>query len=149
MAALESEHLGGAADVAVVFVELFEDVVAFVGVASLVQRGEIALGHTPAAVAVDQWGQVLTLKARGCGIHDHDALNHVAQFAYISRPGVAHQHFDRVVGDFARPASVGGSELLQKIARQQRDIFFAFPQRWHEEGNHVEAIKQIFPEIAS
>ena len=54
MAALQAEHLGGAAYVAVVLVKRFEDVVALVGVAGLVQGGEFALGGAAAAVAVDQ-----------------------------------------------------------------------------------------------
>ena len=42
---------------------------------------------------------------------------------------------------FVRPA-VAGRNSLQEMSRQQRNILFAFAQRRHEEGNHVQAIEQ-------
>src|SRR5690348_4910379 len=53
MAALQAQYLGGAAHVAVVLIEFFEDVITLVGGACLVQGGGVA-GRPPAAVAVNQ-----------------------------------------------------------------------------------------------
>src|SRR5580692_994390 len=72
VAALESQHFGGAAHVAVVLVECFEDVVALVGVTGLMQRGELALGRAPAAFAVDQRRQMFAVETCGRWVHDHD-----------------------------------------------------------------------------
>src|SRR5450755_2625067 len=116
MAALQAQHFGGAGYVAVVLVEGFEDVVALVGVAGLMQGGELALGGAAAAVAVDQRGQVFAVESRGGGVHDDDALDHVAQFAHVAGPGVAHENVDSVVGDFTGTASVGGGEFFQEMA---------------------------------
>src|ERR1700689_3000805 len=107
MAALQAEDLGGAAYVAVVLVKRFKDVIALVGVAGLVQGGEFGLGGAAAAFAVDQWRQMFGVETRRRGVHDHDALDYVAQFAHVARPGIAHQDFNGVVGNFARAAAVG------------------------------------------
>src|SRR5215469_9994546 len=80
VAALESEYLGRAAYVAVVVVKLLEDIVTLIGVACLMQSRKIALGSAPAAVAVDERRKMLAIETRRCGIHDHNALDHVAQF---------------------------------------------------------------------
>src|SRR3984957_2748321 len=148
MAALEAEDFGGAAYVAVVFVELFQDEIALVGIAGLVQRGEVGLGGAAGSVAIDQRRQVLALEGGGGGIHDDDALDHVAQLAYVARPGIAHEHIDGFVGDFAGLASVGGCEFLEKIAGEERDIFFALAQGRDEKRNHVEAVEKIFAKIS-
>src|SRR5438270_12849684 len=73
VAALQAQHLGGAADVAMVLVERLEDVVALIGVARLVQRGELSFRSPPAAFAIDQWRQVFAVKSCSRWIHDHDA----------------------------------------------------------------------------
>src|ERR1700722_2994825 len=149
MAALEAEDFGGAAYVAVVFVELFQDEIALVGIAGLVQRGEVGLGGAAGSVAIDQRRQVLALEAGGGGIHDDDALDHVAQLAYVARPGIAHEHIDGFVGDFAGLASVGGCEFLQEMAGGERNIFFSLAQGRGEKRNHVEAVEKIFAKISA
>ena len=57
MAALEAEHFRGAADVAMIFVQLLENVVAFISGARLVQRGALAARHAAAALSPDQVGE--------------------------------------------------------------------------------------------
>src|SRR5258708_15087765 len=112
------------------------------------QRGEFSLRRAAAAVAIDQRRQVLTVEARGGGIHDHDALDHIANLAHVAGPGITHQDFDGVVGYFTRSASVGGGKFVEKMTGKERNIFFALAQGRYEEGNHVEAIKKIFAEVA-
>src|SRR5712691_2291160 len=86
VAALETEHLGCASYVAVILIELLEDKISLVSVPSLVQRRELVARCAPVAVAINQWRQVLAVEPRGHGIHDHDAFDHIAQFADIARP---------------------------------------------------------------
>src|ERR1700732_4370614 len=108
MAPFQTEHLCGSADIAVIFVHLFQDVVAFVSGPGLMQSREFAAGPTAAAVAMNQRGQVLAVEAGGGGIHDDDALDHVAQFAHVARPRVAHKRLDSIVSDFTWTAAVSG-----------------------------------------
>src|SRR5579859_3556143 len=101
MAALEPEHLGGAGDIAVIFIKFLQDVVAFVSVARLVQSGKFAFGAA-AAIAVHQWRKMFGIETGSRGVHYDDALDYIAKLAHIAGPGIAHQNFDRIVGDFAR-----------------------------------------------
>src|SRR5579864_8177647 len=105
VAALEAKYVGRAADVAVIVVELFQNVIAFVGGACLMQGQELS-SSAPAAIAINQWRQMFALETAGGWIHDYDAFDDVAQFAHISRPRVTHQDVNRVVGDFSRLAPI-------------------------------------------
>ena len=49
LAALEAKRFGGAADIAVIFIELLEDVVAFVGFAGFEERGKLFTAWVDAA----------------------------------------------------------------------------------------------------
>ena len=86
MAALQSQHFRRAADVAVVFIKILQNKVAFVGVPGLVQCRELASGARRLPVAVNQRRQMFAVEARGRRIHDDDAFNHIAQFAHVARP---------------------------------------------------------------
>src|SRR5439155_1377662 len=108
----EAQHFGRAADVSVILVKLLQNVVTLVSRACLMQRGELISNCAAAAIAVYQRRQVLTLKAAGRRIHNDDALDHIAQFAHISRPGVAHKGLNSVITDLARSSAVGGGEFL-------------------------------------
>ena len=86
MAALQSQYFGSAADVSVIFIQLFQDVVALVRITGLMQGGELASRGAAIAVAINQRRQMFAVEAGGGGIHDHDTFNHVAQFAHVARP---------------------------------------------------------------
>src|SRR5271166_2922414 len=118
VAALEAEHFRGAAYVAVILVQFFEDVVAFIGRSRLVQCGTLAAGYATAAIAVHQRRQMFALEARSGGIHDHDAFDHIAQFAHVSRPGIARQDVDGVIGDFSWTPAIGRGKFFQKVASE-------------------------------
>src|SRR5437660_8417914 len=107
MAAFEPEHLGSAADVAVILVEFLQNVVSLVGVAGLVQGRELGAGGAPAAIAVDERRKVLALETGGSGIHDHNALDHITQLTDIPWPGVVHQRLYSLIGHLARTPPVG------------------------------------------
>src|SRR5260370_24950505 len=148
MAALQAQDLCRAADVAVVFVELLQDVIALIGGACLMESGKFPGGGFWSAIAIDQRGQVLAVNFYRSRIHDDHALNHVAQLAHVARPGVAHEGFYGVVGNIFGAPAVGGGNFSQKVARQQRDIFLALAQRWNVKRNYVQAVKKVFAEVA-
>ena len=87
MAAFEAEAFGGAADVAVELVQFFEDVVAFVGFACLLERGELFIapvgfaGIAAGGVSVDQHREMLALDAQCLGVEDEDAFDEIAELA--------------------------------------------------------------------
>ena len=104
MAAFESEGFGGAAYVTVALVELFEDVIAFVGLAGLEEGLELFAARGGFAVlaeglfAEDKGGEVFALNAGGSWVEDEDALDQVAQFADVAGPVVLAQRGEGVVG---------------------------------------------------
>ena len=65
VAALEAQHFRGAAHVTVILVQLLEDVIPLIGIASLVQAGEFGPRGPAASIAINQRRQMLTLEARG------------------------------------------------------------------------------------
>src|SRR6266852_5952097 len=149
MAALEAQDFCGAADVAVVFVEFLEDVVALVGGAGLVQGGKFPRGRFGFSIAIDQRGQVFAVNLDGRRVHDDHAFNHVAQLAHVARPGVAHQGFNGVVGNIFGTAAVGGGNLAQKMPGQQGNVFLPLAQWRNVEGNDVQAVEKVFAKVAT
>src|SRR5437879_9328700 len=88
MAALQAQHFGRAADIAVILVQLFEDVVTFIGCPGLVKRRKFSSGSAPAPVAVYQGWQVFAVEPRSGRVQDHDTFDDIPQFAHVARPRV-------------------------------------------------------------
>src|SRR6476660_8349250 len=72
VASLEAQHFRGAAHVTVILVEFLEDVIPLIGITSLVEAGEFGPCSPSASIAINKRRQVLTLEARGSGVHDDD-----------------------------------------------------------------------------
>src|SRR5438445_13611818 len=102
MTALKAQHFGRAADVSVILVKLLQNVVALVRRACLMKGRELISSGAAAAIAVHQRRQMLPLEAAGRRIHNDDALDKIAHFAHIYRPGVAHKGINSVVYDLPR-----------------------------------------------
>src|SRR5258706_2200957 len=90
---------------------------------------------------------MLAVEPRGHGVHDHNPLDYIAQFADITRPGIAHQCLDGVVGDLTWTSPIGRSQIFQEVPRKQRNVFLTVAQRRDEKRNHIEPVKQIFAKI--
>ena len=65
MTTFQAEHFGSAADIAMILVQLFENIVALVSVTSLMQSRKLASGCSAAAIAVHQWRQMLACDVNG------------------------------------------------------------------------------------
>src|SRR5258705_852117 len=128
MTSFQSEDLGRAADIAVIVIQLLEDIVALVGGRCLMQGGEFRTDGATCAIPMHQRGQMFAVESSGGRIHDDNALDHVAQFAHVTRPGISRQGVNRVVAEFARPAAVGGGKLLEKVAGPQGGVLLAVAQ---------------------
>src|SRR6266849_230890 len=81
--------------------------------------------------------------------NDHQPLDEVPQFAYISWPGMAQEDFHRRIAELPRFLSVGGAEFAQKISRERRNIFSAITQRRDVKGDHVETVEEILAKGAA
>src|ERR1700756_1790557 len=92
---------------------------------------------------------MLAVKAYGGRIHDDDALDYIAKLAYIPRPRVAHQPFNRVVGDLSWASSIASRKFFQKMSSEQRNIFFAFAERGDGKWNYVQTVKKVFAEVST
>ncbi len=153
--AFEAEGLGGAGDVAHAAVEFFEDVVALVGFASLQEGGELfatvgaTVGGGAAVGALDEHGEVLGFDALDFGIEDEDALHDVAELADVAGPVVGLEGGEGGVGDFYVGAAVLLAELGEEFAGEKRDVFFAVAEGRDEERDDVEAIEEVFAEVAA
>src|SRR5262249_29741459 len=92
--------------------------------------------------------QVMWLDAR-LRADDHKPLDEIAQFADIARERIAHQDFHCGVAELASPLAVGRAELVEKIARENRNVFLPVAQRRNEEGNYVQPIEEILAKRAA
>ncbi|MDT4845116.1 hypothetical protein FQZ97_790940 [compost metagenome] len=92
------------------------------------------------------------LRQFGCanhpvGMHDRHALDKVGQLTHVARPVMPAQRHDR------RRVEANGTALLvlharDQLVHQQRYIFDTLAQRRHFDGEHIQAVIQIFAEAA-
>src|SRR5438046_6247492 len=106
MTALQSQDLGGPADIAVIFIQLFQNIVAFVGGTGLVKSRSLRPGGSAASIAVDKRRKMFALETGGGGVHDDDTLDDVAEFADVAGPRITHECGNRIVGNFTHTTTV-------------------------------------------
>src|SRR5579864_3508095 len=94
MAALQPQHLSCASNVAVIFIELLQDVIAFVSSTCLMQRRETSRNGCASAFTMDQRWQMLAFNFRCSRVHDDQTLNHIPQLTNIAWPGISRQRFN-------------------------------------------------------
>src|SRR5579864_752527 len=81
------------------------------------------------------------------GAEDDGALDHIAQFADVARPGVLDQRFHGFRGNSIDLLPHPRREILHEIADQHGDILAALAQRRDDEREDVEAVIQIHAEL--
>src|SRR5579862_31126 len=112
------------------------------------QRGKIGSCFPAVPVTMNQRRQMLALKSRGHGIHDHNALDYIAQFTHIARPGVAHQDLNGIISDFAWSPAVGCGQIPQEMPGEKWDVLFSITKGRNKEWNYIEAVKQVLTKIS-
>src|SRR6266404_1765041 len=147
MGALESEGAGGLRHVPAVFLQLSQDKFALVGAARFMKRS-IRLVQTFRNAAEKFRRKMMRFDARLRANNDQ-AFNEIAQFAHVSRPRIAQKNFEGGFAQLARFLSVFGTELIQEMARKNRNVFLAVAQRRNKKGNYVQAVKQILTKRAA
>ena len=78
---------------------------------------------------------------------DYRALDHVAQLANVSRPGVALEVLLGVGSQAAHLTIVLSVELLDERARQQRDVVLAVTQGRQVDREDVEPIEEVLAKL--
>src|SRR5512145_2379132 len=82
----------------------------------------------------------------GLGLaEDRCSLNDHAQFADVTRPGVARENLD-TTGTEAFGAT---RELLEKVRGEQGDVSCTIPQRRQSEGDAVEAVIEVLAVLSA
>ena len=92
---------------------------------------------------------MLALDALGLGVEDQDALDEIAELADVAGPVVLAQGGEGVFGHLDVRSAVLLAELLQEFLDEERDVFLAIAERRHEEGDDVEAVEEVFAEVAA
>src|SRR5579871_311196 len=79
---------------------------------------------------------------------DHIALDQVFQLADVARPVIRLQEAHERSRERKRAAVIHHVEMSQEIVDQLRNVRAAFPQRRQRDVYHVNAIEEIFTEVA-
>src|SRR5260370_3440799 len=75
--------------------------------------------------------------------HDDRSLNHVLQFANVTRPGIRLKQVQTLLVDPPYILSCTPRATMNEILNQHRNIFLSFPQRRHLNRKNVEPVKQV------
>src|SRR6266478_5719457 len=75
--------------------------------------------------------------------HDDRSLNHVLQFANVTRPGIRLKQVQTLLFDPPYILSCTPRATMNEILNQHRNIFLSFPQRRHLNRKNVEPVKQV------
>jgi hypothetical protein len=92
---------------------------------------------------------MLGLDAAGFGVEDEDALDDVLELADVAGPVILPELGESGVGNFDAGAAVLLAELEEELAGEDGDVFFAVAERRDEERDDVEAIEEVFAEVAA
>ncbi len=84
------------------------------------------------------------------GVADnHGALDRVAQFADIARPGIIVELIEHRFADCGDFADVFVAHLGQQKLHQSGNVFFVFAQRRHVDVEYVEPVIEIAAQLAA
>src|SRR5271166_1128002 len=83
----------------------------------------------------------------GTRAQNHRPLDHVLQFANVSRPAVVDQSIHALLGDaFDVPVHAPG-EVLNEMLHQQRDVLPPFAQCGNLDGKNIQPVEKIGTEL--
>src|SRR5262245_5009435 len=96
-------------------------------------------------LAVKQQMLDLDLSARG---QHHRALDAVLELPEIARPRIALHDVERLGGEAVHLLVHLRLRLAQEMVGQNRNVLGTLPQRWQRDGERVEPVEQVLPELA-
>ena len=80
------------------------------------------------------------------GCREDESLNDVAELADIARPAEGLKAPDGGAVEFFAPASMFCHKVAAEHFDQWRDVLRTLPQRRQVNGDHVQAVEEVFPE---
>src|ERR1700722_5247286 len=123
MTAFQAQQFGSMADVVVSLFNLLENIFALVGVARLLQAGELL--DRAGAGFVTEGRQMLALDPQDSRIEDKDALDEVPELPPVAGPVILRQSVQSLLADFDTWTAILTAKLEEKLAREERDILLA------------------------
>ena len=78
---------------------------------------------------------------------DNGTLDGVLQFTNVAGPVMVHQHCHCRRGNAFDSAAQGFVQTVDEEPAQQRNILLTFPQRGQSNGDDIQPVEEIFPEI--
>src|SRR5271165_4973635 len=129
------------------FLQFSQNKFAFVGAAGFVQGVVGLVGGF--GCAAEKFGRQVVGLDFGLRAHDYQALDQIAEFADVAGPGVTQEDVHGGVAEFAYFFAVGYAEFVEEMVGKRGDVAQAFAERWDEEGNYVQSIKQILAKRSS
>src|SRR5579859_6654215 len=91
---------------------------------------------------------MLALDAEDAGVENHNALDDVFEFANVAGPVILGEVGEGFFADLHAGAAILATELGEEFAGEERDVLLAFAEGRHEKRNDVEAIEEVFAEVA-
>src|SRR5262249_36571814 len=140
VAAFEAQRRGRARHVPLVFFQLAQDKVAFIGGTSFMESGVWLLWTLRRPAEEFRWER-MRLDAL-LGADNHQALDQVLQLANVAGPRITQEHLQRRLAQLLGPTAVGAAELAQEISRQSGQVLDALAQRGHVKRNYVQPVEQ-------
>ena len=113
--------------------------------AGQVKGGKRSVG--PRGAILEVGGKVVHRQFRSIG-KDGRPFDDVFQLPDIAFPVMLLQVGEEVLAHSVDAFSPFGSEHLQKISGDEGNVFFSIPQRRQGDGKYIEAIVEVFPELA-
>src|SRR5438128_713365 len=76
-------------------------------------------------------------------------LDEVRQLAQVSGPGISLALLQQMGRQAQRTAGIAFRESSHEMAQKRGNLFLAIAQRWDFDGECVETVVQIFPQLLS
>jgi len=147
VAAFQAEQLGGTAHVVAGFIDSFEDELAFVGVAGLLEGGESSVERVPALWV--NGGRCLRSMCRARGLRIRTRSITFFEFAHVARPvvlGHALEGRSSAISMRGRPYWRPNSARNSRVSGGMSCL--RSRSRRHKERDDVKPVEEVFAEVA-
>src|SRR5579885_598427 len=148
---VDERVLGGEVDAPAVLPQHVRQVVALGAAQELLQGHLVVVVRVPAVAPAGPLladaavpGQVDLADHRTARAQDRP-LDHVAELAHVTRPGVAHELGERLVREAVDALLAGHLAVPQELADEQRDVLDALAQRRNAQRHDVDAVVEVLP----
>ena len=108
----------------------------------------VAVGRDRGDGRAAKAGRELRRLQRSLAGQNHAALEDIAELANVTRPGVRAEPVQHLGRDICHLGGVFAIQVLEQRLGKDGQIVLALPQGGQGNGKDVEAVEQVFPELA-